>query len=98
MTLTQEQQRLAAIRELVRNSTEGQLRQDIRWLLDQLEQAQARENVDKTALREMLGSYEALARMAAAGDARPVEQVMQWDGPICARRALAAQSEGSPDA
>ena len=40
------------------------------------------------ALREMLGSYESLARSAEAGHVISATQAMRWDGPICARRVL----------
>jgi len=57
-------------------------------LLAELEQAREREKNYKAALREMLGSYEAIARMLEAGDSRPFKETMKWDGPVCARRAL----------
>jgi hypothetical protein len=39
-------------------------------------------------LKECLGSYEALARLCASEQVRPLDQTMNWDGPTCARRGL----------
>jgi hypothetical protein len=68
--------------------------QNIKALYNQRRQAEAQLARCRDAHREMLGSYEALARMVVAHgvNGRPdltVENLMGWDGPICARRALA---------
>ncbi len=59
---------------------------DLKRADDELVALRAREAELQAALRELLGSYEALVGRADVTR----ERAMGWDGPVCARRALTA--------